>query len=485
MDRLFVYKVYLFSLVVIFSLPFSVSASVKINEIAWMGTAKNSRAEWIELKNTSTKTVDLSGWSLVAKDGAPDIVFTKGLYIKPNSYFLLERTRNNLIDGIVADVTYKKSLSNSGEDLVLRNSDSKIVDSVASGKDWCLVGGDNTTKKTAQLTSTGWITATSTPRTKNATVGVKASCSKKIKNTQKTKASSVTSVDEKSNTPLQAIQKHIQHKYGKVSYLPVQKVFLDIGKDRSVTAGVDTRFSAIAYNAKGKVYPEPLIHFAFGDGSESDSPSVFKNYNVPGKYLVSATAVYGLGSGESSVVVTVHRALVKIYSVDSNGISVSNNSKYKLDLSLWKLKSGLDTFIFPSGTMILPNTTVLFLYKITKLKSSNNVELLYPNDKIATPYSAKIKRSILKPNTAVAGSNNRQGNSSEKIRNVSVNKIKTHEDTTILAPAKSAKVEFAGAHVGLPAVVIKTIPENIYNEANFRILLIAILSVLVMVFAVL
>ncbi len=481
MRRLFIQKTFL--LVIVFSVPFIASASVRINEIAWMGTVKNSRAEWIELKNVGSKTVNLSGWSLVAKDGAPNIIFTKGLSIKPNGYFLLERTHKNLIHGVVADFVYKKSLSNSGEDLVLRNSESKVVDSVVSGKNWCLLGGSNSTKQTAQLTSIGWVTATSTPRKKNVINGLLSSCNKKTKNKLKTVVSNSTnSVNSFSSTT----QKQVHHTYGPASYIPIPKIFLNIGKDMSVTAGTEIKFSAFVYNSKGFVYKELPVHFAFGDGSESDSSSVFKSYKIPGKYLVTATAVYGLGSGESSVVVSVHRALVKIHSVNSNGININNSSKYKLNLSLWELRSGSDTFIFPNGTIMLPNTNVLFAYQITKLKESNNVELLYPNNKIAALYSSKNKETFLKPSNVIVGCNNRQSKCSEKVVKVSDNKTKQYGATAILAPAKSVKAEFAGAHVGTSVAVANTISAKTNDKEDlFHILLISILSVSIVAFAVL
>lgn len=39
-------------------------ASVRITEIAWMGTAESQFGEWIELYNDSAENVSLSGWKL-------------------------------------------------------------------------------------------------------------------------------------------------------------------------------------------------------------------------------------------------------------------------------------------------------------------------------------------------------------------------------------------------------------------------------------
>ena len=49
------------------------SSNIIINEVAWMGTTASANSEWIELYNPSNSEVDLTGWTLEAQDGAPNI----------------------------------------------------------------------------------------------------------------------------------------------------------------------------------------------------------------------------------------------------------------------------------------------------------------------------------------------------------------------------------------------------------------------------
>src|SRR5512141_1039370 len=70
---------------------------VVINEVAWGGTAANSSHEWIELKNNTTGTVDLTGWRLYGSGGTtpPHIALSGTIPI--SGYFLLERGTDSAV----------------------------------------------------------------------------------------------------------------------------------------------------------------------------------------------------------------------------------------------------------------------------------------------------------------------------------------------------------------------------------------------------
>lgn len=154
-----------FSIVVIFIavLPFSAYAAIVVNEIAWMGTASSANDEWIELKNTDSEAVDVTGWSLAAADGTPEITL-EGT-IAPGGVFLLERTNDDTVPGVTASQIYTGALSNSGEALTLKNSDGVVADSVDASGGW--QAGDNTTKETMQRSGSVWVTAHATPGADN------------------------------------------------------------------------------------------------------------------------------------------------------------------------------------------------------------------------------------------------------------------------------------------------------------------------------
>jgi lamin tail-like protein len=108
---------------------------VVINEIAWAGTQANANAEWIELYNSTSADLDLSGWTLTATDGTPNIALSGT--ISAGAYFLLERTADTAISDIPADLIYTGALGNTGETLQLRDAANNLIDSANSnGGGW-------------------------------------------------------------------------------------------------------------------------------------------------------------------------------------------------------------------------------------------------------------------------------------------------------------------------------------------------------------
>ena len=81
------------------------SGTVVVNEIAWAGTEAAATDEWIELYNSENSPIDISSWQLVSNDDSPEIIFPEGTIIQPNSYFLIERTDDNTVSDITADLT--------------------------------------------------------------------------------------------------------------------------------------------------------------------------------------------------------------------------------------------------------------------------------------------------------------------------------------------------------------------------------------------
>ncbi len=160
-----------FTLAISFSLGLNVLAfesNVVISEIAWMGTEISSSDEWIELKNNTSDIINLEGWTLNAIDGSPVINLT-GI-MPANGYFLLERTDDDSVPGITADLIYTGSLENGGENLELRNDNGDLINSIESDGSWLV--GDNTTKQTMEWSGNAWqssINPGGTPKVSNST----------------------------------------------------------------------------------------------------------------------------------------------------------------------------------------------------------------------------------------------------------------------------------------------------------------------------
>jgi hypothetical protein len=110
---------------------------VVINEIAWSGTAASSTDEWIELRNNSSVEINLKGWTLSWSDGEVIVYFgevkddTKEIrssVIPARGFYLLERTDDDTISDIKADLIYTGALRNGGETLVLKDPNGNVID---------------------------------------------------------------------------------------------------------------------------------------------------------------------------------------------------------------------------------------------------------------------------------------------------------------------------------------------------------------------
>lgn len=119
-----------------------------INEVAWMGSETSSSDEWIELKNSSDSAVSLDGWQLLDKSNQIKVVFSSSDIINPGGYYLLERTNDDSVPGIVADKIYSGALSDTDESLRLFAQECVLVDEVLANPEW--PAGSKNSKKTME-----------------------------------------------------------------------------------------------------------------------------------------------------------------------------------------------------------------------------------------------------------------------------------------------------------------------------------------------
>lgn len=116
-----------------------------------MGTENSSYDEWIEIYNNSPDTISIEGWTLKNADGSLSINL-KG-DIPPYGFYLLERTDDNSVPSIKADLIYKGTLKNGGEKLELFAGSDNLTDSINCEERW--FAGNNETKQTMERNSLG------------------------------------------------------------------------------------------------------------------------------------------------------------------------------------------------------------------------------------------------------------------------------------------------------------------------------------------
>ncbi|MAG12649.1 hypothetical protein CL630_02435 [bacterium] len=358
-------------LILAFFLPLSVSAQVVVNEIAWMGTSVSASDEWIELKNTSNEAVDITGWTLKSSDDTPTINLEGA--IAPQDFFLLERTNDDSVLGILADLIYVGALSNSGEFLTIYDSSQNVIDSISASDGW--QAGDNTTKETMQRTSSGeWITATGTPKATNA--GADSS-------------NEPEEDDDEEETPTNSSETS--------TYVPtpIQTITVDAGSaKRTTVVGADIIFKGTTFGLKGEPIENTRFVWSFGDGSMREGGTVAHAYRYAGEYVVILEGASGNYSASDRIDVEVIPAdifITDVGSTDDFFISLVNKTAHEINLESWILRAGVENFRIPHNTFIPSSKTVQFAQDITGLTEHDDIALLYPSGKIADIYQKQTQ----------------------------------------------------------------------------------------------
>ena len=141
------------------------------DEIAWMGTETSSNDEWIELKNISGSQIDLTDWQILNKDQKIKIdTGLTGVKLSPGGFLLFERTNDETVPGIRADLIYTGALKNEDEALYLFDKNCNLQDEIIADPNW--PAGDKNSKRTMERKSDlSWQTSSNiggTPKSENS-----------------------------------------------------------------------------------------------------------------------------------------------------------------------------------------------------------------------------------------------------------------------------------------------------------------------------
>jgi len=121
----------------------SSNRDVEVAEVAWAGTEASWADEWIELRNLTNEKIDLTGWKLrwdgvkvdLGKEAGNTLTVRKSV-LDPGGVLLLERTDDDTVASVKADIIYKGSLANSGEEIVLKDKSGNEVQVIEADEGW-------------------------------------------------------------------------------------------------------------------------------------------------------------------------------------------------------------------------------------------------------------------------------------------------------------------------------------------------------------
>jgi hypothetical protein len=387
---------------VVFFVPIFARADVLISEVAWMGTTDSQFEEWIELQNTGSESVSLSGWKIY-KAGGDTLLFSLSGSISAGQYLLVCRTTasvsNPLSGSCDLSGTFGGSgLNNTSEYIILKNDSGNSVDEVNASGGW--PAGDASTKQTMQKSGSSWITADGTPGQPNASTGSDDEEEEDEENEDD--ANTEEEEDEEVDTSSSSsATKDTRPTYSK-KVVEIKVV------DSSVPAGSPVKFSLNTRDLRGVNILRGEFFWNMGDGTEryfAKNEKFEHIYDHEGTYTVYLKYYKTYFEGMEpdivdKITITISNPSVSISKIHSDGsVEIKNNSSQEVDLSLWTLKDGFGKiFTVPEGTYIAGSKTLVLNSKRINL-NPGNIVLLAPSgsfvgNKILIDETASLSQKV-------------------------------------------------------------------------------------------
>jgi hypothetical protein len=367
---------------ILFFAPLSVGAEIIISEIAWMGTVNSANEEWIELQNTGSGSVSLTGWGIY-KAGGDTLIRSLSGSISPGQYLLVCRTTPSITNPLsgICDITGTfggGALNNNGEHIILKDGTGLSIQNLNFSSGW--PAGNNSTKETMQWNGSIWITAEPTPGAPNAMfdsgsagnqgTGGQTGGQADNGNNDEDEEDSYTIVNNKIRYDKEAIEIRVEND--------------------NVPVATPVKFSLWTRDLEGANIIRGKFLWNMGDGTEFvlDRNEKFEHfYEYEGSYVVSveyySTFFEGIEPNATHrTTVNVSNPAITISKIHPDGgVEIRNNSGREIDLSGWSLIENTGKrFTIPNRTFILAGRSIVFNPKQTKLNPLN-VMLMNPMNK--------------------------------------------------------------------------------------------------------
>ena len=343
-------------ILLLITLATPVHATVTISEIAWMGTTESHLCNWLELHNSGDEPVDVADWTLYIDDTARpladgDLERGSGTVIEPGAYWLIERYTDTCPDpvpGISDWYLAFGNLLNTGVTLRLERGDGSEVDSVVGGDDWENVGGDNTTKATAQWTEAGWITAPPTPGapppepSDDSATGTVAGASTTAEPTTSRGSQTILFGSDEPSQPLAIAD---------------MALALSIEAHTYAYAGQPLTLQAEATGLLEVLLDSLQYQWNLGDLQTAVGPEVTHTYVHPGTYVVTVWAGYQDYEQIARHEVTVLPVNLALSRTTNGDVQLYNTTPYEIDISGYRIQ-GARAITVPDRTRLLPQSII-------------------------------------------------------------------------------------------------------------------------------
>jgi hypothetical protein len=371
--------------------PVHAASGLSISEIMFDPAGSDSGREWVEVYNGGSVDIDLAGHvlltdglssskhSLVAQGTSVIAAGSYGVIVQDVAAFKADYPN---YAGVLFDSSWTGLTASSGKTIVVIDSQSAVLDSVAYDPS---IGGANTGESLQKNASGAWNAAAPTPgsgafsgsaQTENTgTPATASSETPAATSTASSGTSSVVSVASKQPT--------------------LSRMRVELSVPSRAVVGVPVTMSVKVYGYSDELRTFGGTHFAFGDGGARDgaaSETVQYIYEHPGTYLVvleyRANPFYRHDADVMArSTIEVSASSVSIGKRFSDGsLEITNTSDREADISGWIVAPASDpyastVFHIPSGTVVLSGKKILLSHKMTKftVADAEKAELMLPS----------------------------------------------------------------------------------------------------------
>jgi len=349
-------KIYFLFGLMFFVAPVYCYADVVINEIMYDASGTDTNHEWIEVYNTGTTSIDLTGWKLFEDASNHGLSPLSGSTVSANGYAIIAenatqfKTEYPNVTAPIFDTTM--SLSNTGETIVLKNASLEVVSQATYTSSMGATGNGNTLNRSGDT----FVQSTATPGGVNS--------------------SEITPVT--TETPISTEDK-------KADEVVITTISAEIIAPTSFFTNTEVAFTPKIMWTNGVVIPTGKLYWNFGDGtttiSELATP-VRHTYKRAGKYVVllEYSRNYYATEPEAADRLVVSASLAPLsFERKVASVVIKNTSNGEVDLSEWAVVSPENIFIFPHGTILLGGTDIEIPFTAG---SSSQITFQYPNSTV-------------------------------------------------------------------------------------------------------
>lgn len=367
---------------------------IVISEISWSGTKASANDEWIELFNPTDNIINLDNWGLYEQGGEVLIITLKGA-IPPKSYYLVERTDDNVVSNVLADLVGPfggNGLSNSGEHLVLKNAEGLIIDELNFSSGWPAGSGfpDYRTMERINVLSQGSDSNNWQTYSHDSGNGIDAKGNTILGTPRYAVEKQIITSTQQISTTTESFQEQ-SPSFNTQNRNPVstnKPPVFNVPNNLYLLAG--EKLNLDLFSIQDPENENLEINWNFGDGSVYKGSKFEHIYYYPGRYTITILARDSVNEAKISLIAYVYPKNIFINEFMPNPlgkdkgaewIELYNQNNFPVDLSDYILHTQTDKFIIPKGTLLLNESFLVLPNKNTGLSLKNNngtIKLLTP-----------------------------------------------------------------------------------------------------------